>query len=191
MSDLAPFVASVLRDQNVEELLEENQELRERLATLPMHLKLEITGRDGTPVYYTSSMDQGEPTGSGTLWQVGFPESQEIALDELPNLEVRVGGDVRAKFSSGNVSVDTDVLTDDFDRGNLEELQMGGIMFHFGGDASSTGVFIVYGRFGPVLWEDYIDIPPDYSPFDNLIDLYNRNLASNLVITGVDFLRER
>jgi hypothetical protein len=189
MSDLAPFVAAILRDQNVDDLLRENQELRERL---DLHQRVEITGKEGKPIYYTSSMDRGKPTGSNSIWNVAVEEHEKhviIPLHELPNLEIRVGGDVRATFHSGNVNSDTDLLTCDFDRENLTEPQMGGIMFIFDGDRG--GVHIVYGRFGPVRYEDYTEIGHLHGEdlHAALLDLSVNHGARDLMLKSIDFVK--
>lgn len=62
MSDLAPFVAAALRDRVVQELMEENRELKQTNQGLRQELcddrfKLQITGRNGTPVYGWSYLD--------------------------------------------------------------------------------------------------------------------------------------
>lgn len=89
MSDFAPFVAAVLRDKAVDDLLLENQRLRENLAKTR---ELKVTGPDGTPVYAKGMVDQGECGGGGERWMVDMKQKDACPLDQLGNVEIRLGG---------------------------------------------------------------------------------------------------
>ena len=59
-SDLAPFVASVLKDRTVADLMTEIDELKKEAQRKDdERLRVEITGPRGTPVYYQASMKDG------------------------------------------------------------------------------------------------------------------------------------
>ena len=64
MSDLGPFVAAALRDRAVQELIDENNRLREELRSLKDELMFRITGENGVPVYYEELVTNGESMGN-------------------------------------------------------------------------------------------------------------------------------
>jgi hypothetical protein len=118
MSTLGPFVAAVLRDRTVADLLEENDKLQRQLK---QRWAVEITGPEGTPVYAQAQFDQdGAYGGNPRLWRVPFAKNnhrnkdtttntntnttiiQPCPLSELPNMEVRVGGMCKAKFGNNS-----------------------------------------------------------------------------------------
>lgn len=98
-SDLAPFVAATLRDKVIAELKEENRELREKESKSKI---VEVTGEGGEPVYAQGNfISDGQYHGNPNLWEVIFPEDSIVPcpLTALDGVEVRVGGDIRVKFS--------------------------------------------------------------------------------------------
>jgi hypothetical protein len=115
MSSLGPFVAAVLRDRTVADLLEENEKLRRQLK---QRWAVEITGPEGKPVYARAQFDQdGAYGGNPRLWRVPFAKNHNkdttttttattiiapCPLSELPNMEVRVGGMCKAKFGNNS-----------------------------------------------------------------------------------------
>lgn len=69
MSDLAPFVASTIRDKVVADLLEENKLLKEQLASFR---RIRITGRGGEPLYAEQDFSLGKSSDHG-WWIVRLP----------------------------------------------------------------------------------------------------------------------
>ena len=60
-SDLAPFVAAVLRDEVVDEMKNEIDELRSTLTEyVDKSLRVQIMGMDGTPIHYEESFKNAE-----------------------------------------------------------------------------------------------------------------------------------
>ena len=100
MSDLAPFVASTLRDKVVQDLMEENKKLREDLEKA--RATVEVTGPNGQPVYASAFFKDGTHAGNPNLWQVDFSESESIALGDLSNVQIHVGGILRAQFRNNS-----------------------------------------------------------------------------------------
>ena len=115
VSDLVPFVASVLRDRAVQDLHTEYEALKEELnRQQEAQLRVEITGRDGDPVYCQTSMQYGvvEVVDGTPYWEVFFDDNDDGTNITIPNfietvegLELRLGGNVffrfdEAKFSS-------------------------------------------------------------------------------------------
>lgn len=105
MSDFAPFVAAALRDKTIHELMEENKKLRERVRYL---MAVEITGPEGQPVYARGQFDEdGDYHGNPNLWNVKFSEQlTPCPLSELKNIEIWIGGSIRACFDNGRFSHD-------------------------------------------------------------------------------------
>ncbi len=102
MSDLAPFVAAALRDKVIYELLEENKKLRERAR---FGMTVEVTGPEGQPVYARGQFDEnGEVHENPNLWRVRLPEQlHPCPLKDLKNIEIWIGGSLRASFVEGKV----------------------------------------------------------------------------------------
>jgi hypothetical protein len=63
MSDLAPFVAAVLRDKSNADMKEENDALRQEIDSLRCQLSnthaVKITGPNGSPVYAHAQLEDG------------------------------------------------------------------------------------------------------------------------------------
>jgi len=90
MSDFAPFVAAALRDNKaMDDLLAENQRLRERLSKTRA---VEITGTGGSPVYAKGMMNQREYGGAGDYWNINVTHEIACPLDKLCRVEIRLGG---------------------------------------------------------------------------------------------------
>lgn len=92
MSDLAPFVASVLRDKVISELLDQNEKLRHQMTLSGI---LQITGRDGYPVYAEASLNEGNITLSDPTFFYVYLESKQLAectLSQLKDVEFYLGG---------------------------------------------------------------------------------------------------
>jgi len=88
MSDLAPFVAAVLRDQTVSDLIRELTEQKERVAK-----SQEIEIRAGERVCFKGKMNQGRYKGEhGGLWMVSLEQVADVPLAEIESLEILLGG---------------------------------------------------------------------------------------------------
>jgi hypothetical protein len=103
MSDLAPFVAAALRDKAFQDLMEENQAIRQKLQYAR---RVEITGPGGTPVHARAQFDDdGEYHGNPNLWSVKFPKGKQLLacpLAALEGIELWVGGILKAKFAQNS-----------------------------------------------------------------------------------------
>ena len=92
MSDLAPFVAAALRDKVVDDLLEENKRLKEKVEVLG---EIRIVGRDTTRnaavVYAKGKMAEGVL--HDDTWTVSLEEVSEAPLNGIGQLEIRLGVD--------------------------------------------------------------------------------------------------
>lgn len=103
MSDLAPFVAAVIRDHAVQELMEENKRLMEENNRLKQarreNLMVRITGTNGTPVYCEQSLTNGRQIVDEDLNQAWAVDSfeckdairEKIFQGSLPDFEIWVG----------------------------------------------------------------------------------------------------
>jgi hypothetical protein len=97
MSDLAPFVAAVLKDSVTADLLEENRKLRLELQKCRT---VSITGPNGAPVYAVGRFEEGMHSGNPNLWAVSLHETGvSFSLADLRSVEVRLGGICRAMFA--------------------------------------------------------------------------------------------
>jgi hypothetical protein len=155
-SYLAPFVASVLRDQVVADLLAESKRKDERIQQQEEdRLRLEVTGRNGKPKYYKASMRDGQltPTGSGFYVFFNRPLLPNF-VDKIPRLEVRLGGVNVAPFYQ-MLAVTMPVERAGFDRTRGNAPQLGRIQFF---SNRNDGVQ-VFGSMGPILPSDYANLP--------------------------------
>ena len=111
MSDLAPYVAAALRDKVVDDLLDENRKLREQLDNAR---KVEITGKDGSPVYATGAFQDGTRRNFCELWDVPLEmvtlagSEVVIPISALKEIEICLGGVVYASSSSSEVDINTE-----------------------------------------------------------------------------------
>jgi hypothetical protein len=95
MSDLAPFVAATIRDKVVADLKEENDKLRKQLR---QRWTVEVLRNDeeSRVVYATGQFDQGQP--DSPFWEVSLSEAISCPLSALKNVELHVGGILKAAF---------------------------------------------------------------------------------------------
>ena len=109
LPNLANLVAASLRDRVVLEQMEEIKLLKKQLKA---SRKVEITGKDGTPVYARGDFTKGQFNwdmhscgqgqdvalgGPGVFWDVGlkmkrFDDEMSIPLQNLKHIEIRIGG---------------------------------------------------------------------------------------------------
>ena len=105
-SDLSPFVAAVIQDGIVAEMKEQIEEFQRREEN---HLKVQITGHGGSPIYGETSLKEGRTSTKdyfglvlNDCWSIDthhcnnpciFPFDEET----LAQLEIRVGGFILLK----------------------------------------------------------------------------------------------
>uniref|UniRef100_A0A7S1CTD9 Uncharacterized protein n=1 Tax=Skeletonema marinoi TaxID=267567 RepID=A0A7S1CTD9_9STRA len=109
LPNLANLVAASLRDRVVLEQMEEIKLLKKQLKA---SRKVEITGKDGIPVYARGDFTKGQFNwdvhscgqghdvalgGPGVFWDVGlkmkrFDDEMSIPLQNLKHIEIRIGG---------------------------------------------------------------------------------------------------
>ena len=155
-SYLAPFVASVLRDQVMADILAVSKQKDERIQRQEEdRLRLEVTGRNGKPKYYKASMRDGQmtPTGDGFYVFFNRPLLPNF-VDKIPRLEVRLGGVSVAPFHQ-MIAVTMPVERAGFDRTRGNAPQLGRIQFF---SNRNDGVQ-VFGSMGPILPSDYANLP--------------------------------
>ena len=90
-SHLAPFVAAVMRDKTVEELMAKVKEQQQQLKDT---MKVEITGPGGTPVYTKGQFENGEwDWGDLGAWRITQLEKvEDCPVNKLTRVEVWIGG---------------------------------------------------------------------------------------------------
>ena len=199
-SDLAPFVAAVLRDSTVDKLKNENDELRELLEE---RLLLQITGQDGEPIHYETSMKHGtskQGDNERDLWVVNMmigsnnkkentfdDDNDVIRLDSIligKYLEIWVGGQFLQRFHLNTCRVRRMIGSNDGFNRNIKDVpQMGLIAILPTLEASIySSVPIIYAKFGPILFEEYHNLPQQLS---SMGDLYSLIRASNNSTTKI------
>ena len=192
VSDLVPFVASVLRDRAMQDLQTEHDELRNELNRQQQaQLRVEITGRDGDPVYCQTSMQDvvsattrdGIPLTRGgiPLWQVIFDDNDNNNtsipnfIDTVNGLELRLSGNVVFPFDE---AIFFPKLSDKsgFDRTRDDVAQMGNIFFRVG---SRGRTIVLSGRVGPILYHDFMTTFFEGIAVPDLVRLLNANRNNN------------
>jgi hypothetical protein len=120
MSDLAPFMAAALRDRVIQEMMDEIRDLKETNQVLRQELrddslKLQVTGRNGSPVYgwrylddATKKVKESDATGlkDSTTPLIGFVLNDNCFMPWRTfenDLEIRLGKVVLMHHQSVNV----------------------------------------------------------------------------------------
>jgi hypothetical protein len=159
MSDLAPFVASVLYDRVLFETKQELDDLREQLQ---QSRAVQIIGEDGT-VYAEAQFQDGSYRGNPNLWLVNFTEQlASCKLSDLTNVQICIGGICKAHF--GDNSIVEGIAERDEENTYVDG--WGYINFCFGG----TGQCWLSAKVGPFASEqDFLslingDIDPEAMP---------------------------
>jgi len=163
ISYLAPFVASVLRDQVVADLLAELKRKDERIQQQAEdRLRFELTGRNGDLVYCKTSMTHGVSTtypDGRSNWHIFFGARHSTTtipdfVETVAGLELRVGGIVVFKFNGATFCTRAAEHAG-FNRTRDEEPQLGKVLF-----TSSDGSVRVLGRVGPIRYNDFVTMVP-------------------------------
>ena len=129
MSDLLPLVATVLRDRSMLEMMAEMKKLK---SLVDERLKVQITGRKGSPVYFEGSLKDGYTSHRGRCFEVMFNDEkndsdndsssiekycsrQSLTLSAFDDIEVRLGGVIIQRLDMHNVigSCNTPFFTND------------------------------------------------------------------------------
>ena len=203
MSDLAPFVAATLRDKIVDDLKTENEKLREELARVAdRQLAVQVTGPNGAPVYYETSLKRGaycEHLG-GKCWRVEFDETAAIPLHAISNLEIRVGGMVVQQFTQTTFQALS--MSESLSGGGGGG---GGGVTHRGGGgdneprmyeivfliSQSSPVDVGFGRFGPMRPSEFREVGSGPHKMRDLVRLCESGLARDLSMTSICFLKSK
>jgi hypothetical protein len=101
MSDLAPFVASVLYDKVLAEIKQENDSL---LQQLQKSRAVQIISESGT-VYAEAQFEDGHYHDNPNLWF--FPFTKQLApcqLSDLTNVHICIGGSAKAHFGTNSIA---------------------------------------------------------------------------------------
>jgi hypothetical protein len=91
MSDLAPFVAASLRDKVVDDLLEENKQLRAQLnANITSSRKVLVSGLNGE-IFAEGRLDEGGDVGSFFFVNLKAGGAQCSTMEQFHAIELHVG----------------------------------------------------------------------------------------------------
>jgi hypothetical protein len=180
MTDLAPFVASVLRDMVMYELQEE---IRELAASIRSSRTVSISGVNGE-IYAEGHMDEdGHPRErSERFWQIDLkPRAiQCSSMEQFRAIEIRIG-DLRKSVLGCEIP---DQRWGYFTRYDPETCQA---YLSFTIDGAS-----MFATIGPLSQEDFDALPYEYDQaevFDVFSDVFNKEgeAAVTLVFTTFQF----
>ena len=151
MRDLVPFVSFLYDDRAaLQQKFEQHQD---------DWLRLELTGTCGDPNCDEGSMKDGfsynETTTNGEIassWVVPFDHSIPNFVETVAGLEIRVSGVVVLRLKKARIYTQPPERAG-FDRTRDDELQMGRFRLSDG-----NGIAVL-GRVGPILYEDYNNLP--------------------------------
>jgi hypothetical protein len=178
LSDLAPFVAAVLKDGTMADLKSDYDELR---LLLEERLLVQITGPNGTPVHYEGSLKNSSSAPSGTLWNFFLDKHLVLPLNKLVDLEIRLGGNVVHRFDINAMTSDRFIPTpasDNFDLSNT------GRMFF---ESRHSPVLFMYAKIsGPRLYADLMHLPRVMN-LEQVVALHQNDQVRDLIITGFTF----
>jgi hypothetical protein len=177
MSDLAPFVASVLRDMVVDELQEEIRQLRARLsAATESSRTVSISGVNGEIIAEGHLDNNGRLREDSTdYWQVDLMPgtTQCSSMEQFRAIEIRIG-DLRKSVLEPNSEHDEYGYFNHYDP-DYSEAE---ISFGFGGGS-------IFGTIGPLSQEDFDALPREYDQaeiFDVFADLFSREGGATVTL---------
>jgi hypothetical protein len=167
MSNLAPFVASVLRDMVVDDLQEEIRQLRARLsAATGSSRTVSISGVNGEIIAEGHLDDDGHlREGTVDFWRVNLTPGaiQCSSMEQFRAIEIRIG-DLRRSVLESRPDREYGSF-DNYDPDYREVV----LSFGFGGGS-------LFGTIGPISQEDFDALPQEYDQaeiFDVFSDLFN------------------
>ncbi|OEU11593.1 hypothetical protein FRACYDRAFT_227772 [Fragilariopsis cylindrus CCMP1102] len=185
-SDLAPFVAAVLKDRTIAGMIQENNELKSKLTDRDNErLLVEVTGQHGSPIYYKGSMRNGGRC-DDDHWCVHLEKNDTVlSLILLSDLEIWLGGTLVEQFR-----YITDNLTGlsgrSFHVDDGSNTGIGGIRFMSAAVRNPPVVYCTYGRIGPMLRTDYEELTA-MTNVTQLMDLYQNRTAPGIFIEYIIF----
>jgi hypothetical protein len=177
MSDLAPFVASVLRDMVVDELQEEIRQLRARLsAATEFSRTVSFSGVNGEIIAEGHLDNNGRLREDFTsYWQVALTPgtTQCSTMAQFRAIEIRIG-DLRKSVLEPYSEDERYGCFNHYD----PETSQANVMFSFGGGS-------VFGTVGPISQEDFDALPQYYDQadiFDVFSDLFSREGGATVTL---------
>jgi len=180
ISYLAPFVASVLRDQVVTDLLAELKRKDERIQQQAEdRLRLELRGRNGDLLYCKTSMKHGiSTTGPDGIpvWDVAFfhPSDDTTTIpnfvETVAGLELRLGGVVLFKLSEATFCIPHA----SFNRTRDDEQKMRLVLFV----SSDAGVRVI-AYVGPIRYNDFVTVLPRRMHVTDLVRFLKDHQTNN------------
>lgn len=147
-SDIAPFVAAVLKDEVVDEMKNEIDELHSE------RFLVQITGINGTPIHYKGSMRNGGRCGEDH-WCVPLDENDAVSsLTLLDYFEIWLCGTLVHTTNRREFLVITSMREFKENDNESSNLGMGSIRVM----SRLPIVYCTYGRIGPMLRADYDEL---------------------------------
>ena len=190
-SDLAPFVAAVLKDRTVAGMIQENNELKSKLTDCDNErLLVEVTGQHGSPIYYKGSMRNGGRCGDDN-WCVHLEKKDAgLPLILLPDLEIWLGGTLlqQFKYTTDNLASLGGINFKEID--SESNMGIGSIRVTSATVHISPVVTSTYGRIGPMLRTDYEELTA-MTNVTQLMDLYQNRTAPFIIIEYIIFDKKK
>jgi len=183
LSDMASFVAAILKDGTMADLKNENIELR---ALVEDRLLVHVTGPNGTPIYYEGSLRDGSSPDSGMLWNFFLERHLVLPLSSLADLEIRLGGTVLYRFDINTIISDYFILTpaSDSSINLINNSPTTGRMFF---QSHHSPMLCMYARIsGPMLYADLVHLPRIMN-LAQVVALHQNGKVQDLIITGFTF----
>jgi len=113
MGDFAKFVASHVRDETVDQLIAENEKLRQEIVRMK---SVQITARGGSPVLAQGELFKGDLPVEWTL--VGVEKATKITVGQLWHGEIHFQGEhlrfpkvLRLNYSDGRLEVLKEIVS--------------------------------------------------------------------------------
>jgi hypothetical protein len=173
MSDLAPFVASILRDMVVDELQEEVRQLRARLAaSIGSSRTVSVSGVNGEIIAEGHVDDDGHPReNSENFWQVDLKARaiQCSSMEQFRAIEIRIG-DLRKSVLEFVYTEERYGYFTHYD----PETSLANLSFTMGGAS-------IFATLGPLSQEDFDALPYEYDQaeiFDVFSDVFKEGDAA-------------
>jgi hypothetical protein len=162
-SDLAPFVAALLRDTVIDNLLEENKQLRAQLqAVIRSSRKVRISGLGGE-IYAEAQLDEdGQPLLHGS-WHIELKAGTArcSSMEQFRAIELHIGDLHKVVFASNAPDENYgyfNVYDSDTRRADI-----------------SVGTFkgvCLFASIGPISQEKFEEVPEEYDQFE-IMDVFS------------------
>jgi hypothetical protein len=173
MSDLAPFVAAFLRDKVMDDILEENKQLRAQLqAVIRSSRKVHVSGLGGE-IYAEAKLDEDGHTIQQGYWHLDLKAGtfQCSSMEQFRAIELHIG-DLHKVVLASNAPGQDYGYFNFYD----SETRRADISF-----ATFKGVCL-FASIGPISQEKFEEVPEEYDQFE-IMDVFSNLLSETGDVT--------